>query len=370
MDGAATYERYRRQLSLKGFGPEGQERLRRARVLVVGAGGLGCPVLQYLAAAGVGHLGVADPDAVGLSNLHRQVLYADADLGRPKVDVVQERLTALNPALQLEAWPTACDAAFALEAFPRYDIVLDTSDNFPTRYLVNDGCVLTGRPLVHAAVSEYEGQLAVFNLTGPDGRPGLHYRHLFPSPPAPGEVRDCATAGVLGVLPGIIGAMQALEAVKVLTGIGEPLRDRLLTYDTLRHRQLVVALASPMASPTDMPGDAAAYLRYDYGAFCGMPGPADLEADWSAAHPAMRLIDVRESGEAPPVGRPHERMPLSRLDELLQLSPGEEVLFVCATGRRSLQAAALCRRRFPHNRAYSLKGGVPALPAQPPNDAT
>jgi adenylyltransferase/sulfurtransferase len=361
MEDPRTYERYRRQLALKGFGPEGQKKLRRARVLVVGAGGLGCPVLQYLAAAGVGQIGVSDPDRVGLSNLHRQVLYSDADLGRPKVDVVQERLTALNPDLRLETWATACDATFALEVFPHHDIVIDTSDNFPTRYLVNDGCLLTGRPLVHAAVSEYEGQVSVFNLAGPDGTPGLHYRHLFPSPPAPGEVRDCATTGVLGVLPGIIGAMQALEAIKVITGIGEPLRDRLLTYDTLRHRQLVVDIPARDASEWNMPADADAYLRFDYGAFCGQPPASDAEVDMTAYHPGMRLIDVREPGEMPTLAMPHERMPLSQLKERLRLTEGEEVLFVCATGRRSLEAANICRERFPQARACSLRGGLGAL---------
>lgn len=366
MEDARSYERFRRQLALKGFGRDAQERLQRARVLVVGAGGIGCPVLQYLAAAGVGHLGVTDPDRVGLSNLHRQVLYTEADLGRLKVDALRERLPALNPDLQLETWASACDAAFAMEIFPGHDIVIDTSDNFPTRYLVNDGCVLTGRPLVHAAVSEYEGQLAVFNLTGPDGTAGLHYRHLFPTAPAPGEVRDCAEAGVLGVLPGIIGAMQALEAIKVITGIGEPLRDRLLTYDTLRHRQLVVDIPARAATEWDMPADADAYLRFDYGAFCGLAPQHAAEVDISSLHPGMRLIDVREPGETPSIDLPHERVPLSCLGELLRLSAGEEALFVCATGRRSLQAAALCRERFPQARAYSLKGGLSALTSRNP----
>jgi molybdopterin/thiamine biosynthesis adenylyltransferase/rhodanese-related sulfurtransferase len=366
MDDRTTYERFRRQLSLKGFGREAQERLQRARVLVIGAGGLGCPVLQYLAAAGIGHLGVMDPDRVGLSNLHRQVLYTEADLGRYKVEVLRERLPAMNPYLSLETWASACDAALALEAFPKHDIVIDTSDNFPTRYLVNDGCVLTGRPLVHAAVSEYEGQVAVFNLTGPDGTPGLHYRHLFPSAPPPGEVRDCAEAGVLGVLPGIIGAMQALEAIKVLTGIGETLRSRLLTYDTLRHRQLVVDIPAGAVSEWEMPADADAYLRFDYGTFCGLGARSDAEVDITSYHPGMRIIDVREPGEMPAIGLPHERMPLTQLEERLRLYAGEEALFVCATGRRSLQAAMICRQRHPEARAYSLKGGLNALTTQNP----
>lgn len=368
MDGQASYERYQRQLALKGFGPEAQEKLRQARVLVIGAGGLGCPVLLYLAAAGVGHLGVADPDRVSLSNLHRQVLYTEADLGRSKVDVAAERLTAQNTGLRMETWASTCDAAFAWEVFPRYDLVVDTSDNFPTRYLVNDGCVLTGRPLVHGAVSEYEGQVAVFNLPHPDGCPGRHYRHLFPHPPRPGEVRSCSEAGVLGMLPGIIGCLQALEAVKVITGVVEPLRDRLLTYDTLRHRQLVVEVPQRPADRWEMPADAESYLRFDYGAFCGVPERQDDEIDISGYHPGMRVIDVREPGEQPPIDLPHEQMPLSRLEELLQLSSVDEALFVCATGRRSRDAVTLCRERFPHNRAVSLKGGVKGLSSRKTDD--
>lgn len=364
MEGIMAYDRYQRQLALKGFGPEAQQKLHNARVLVIGAGGLGCPALQYLAAAGIGHLGVVDPDKVSLSNLHRQILYTDADIGRQKVEVVRERVPSLNPSLQLETWACACDASFAMDVFPRYDLIVDTSDNFPTRYLVNDGCRLTDRPLVHAAVSEYEGQVAVFNLPGPQGEPGLHYRHLFPSAPAPGEVRDCAEAGVLGMLPGIIGSMQALETVKVITGIGEPLRDKLLIYDTLRHRQLVVDIPSTPDIALGMPASAEAYLRFDYVRFCGLGLLHDAEVDISACHSGMRIIDVREPGETPPIGRPHEQMPLSRLGELLQLSDGEEALFVCATGRRSLQAAAICRERFPQARAYSLQGGLTALTQQ------
>ncbi|MBM3441694.1 MAG: hypothetical protein FJX89_03225 [Bacteroidetes bacterium] len=361
MENALVYDRYQRQLSLKGFGLEAQQKLLHARVLVVGAGGLGCPVLQYLAAAGIGQLGVVDPDRVSLSNLPRQVLFSDADIGRQKVDVVRERLQALNPALQLETWPYACDAAFALDIFPHYDLVVDTCDNFPTRYLVNDGCWLTGRPLVHAAVSEYEGQVAVFNLPDKLGIPGLHYRHVFPSAPSPGEVRDCAEAGVLGMLPGIIGCMQSFEVVKVITGIGEPLRNRLLTYDTLRHRQLVVNILPASDAFPEMPTSAEDYLRFDYGHFCGLPQYAGIEVEASVLHPDMRIIDVREPGAWPTIGLVHEYIPLSQLEGVLQLSPGEEVLFVCRTGRRSLQAALLMKERFPLSRSYSLKGGVQSL---------
>ena len=221
----AELARYARQLVLPGVGEEGQERLGRSSVLVVGAGGLGSPALLYLAAVGVGRIGVVEPDRVELSNLNRQILYTEADLGRPKAEVARERLLALNPHIEVEAYPERFSAALADRLVPEYDLLLDASDNFPTRYLANDAAVIHDRPLVHGAVYRYEGRVSVFHYQG-----GPCYRCLFPRPPrrpAGGE------AGVLGTLPGVIGALMAAEAVKVLLGLGEPLSGRLLIYDTL-----------------------------------------------------------------------------------------------------------------------------------------
>ena len=222
-------DRYHRQMILPQVGPEGQERLKRASVVVVGAGGLGVPVLQYLVAAGVGRVGVVEMDRVEVSNLHRQVLYTTEDVGEPKALVAQKRLQALNPLVRVEAYPVRLTSENALEILRPYDLVVDASDNFPTRYLVNDACVLLGKPNVYGSIFRFEGQATVFNLDAESP----NYRDLFPEPQPPGMVPSCAEGGVVGVLPGIIGVIQATEAVKIITGIGTTLSGRLLLFDAL-----------------------------------------------------------------------------------------------------------------------------------------
>ncbi len=228
---AAEIRRYARHLALPEVGIEGQKRLKASRVLLVGAGGLGSPVGLYLAAAGIGTLGVVDGDRVEESNLQRQVLYGHSDLGRPKVDAACERLREVNPAITLRPHGLRLAAANAAELVAEYDVVVDCSDNFPTRYLVNDACVLAGKPDVWGAIQRFEGRLSVFWAER-----GPCYRCLYPEPPPPGVVPSCAEAGVLGVVPGIIGALQANEVVKLILGIGEPLVGRLAIFDALRLR--------------------------------------------------------------------------------------------------------------------------------------
>ena len=239
--------RYQRHLGLAGFGPEAQSKLSASSVLVVGAGGLGCPALLYLAAAGVGRLVVIDPDRVELSNLQRQVLFTTEDIGQPKAEAAARRLRMLNPEIAIDAIIARLDQANALALVRAADLVVDGSDNFATRYLVNDACVLTDRPFVHAAVEGFEGQASVFNWRG-----GPTYRCLFPAPPPPGAAPSCTDAGVLGVLPGLLGTIQATEAIKLLTGIGEPLAGRVLLWDA---RSLAVRpiplVADPRAAVTD-----------------------------------------------------------------------------------------------------------------------
>src|SRR5882724_2373410 len=218
--------RYQRQLSLAGFGPEAQAKLKHGRVLVIGAGGLGCPALLYLAAAGVGRITLIDGDRVDVSNLHRQVLYTEADAGELKAVVAARRLRALNPQIAVEPRAERFTRANALELVRACDVVVDGSDNFGTRYLVNDACVLADRPFVYGAVQGFEGQASVFNWRG-----SPTYRCLFPEPPEPGTVPNCAEAGVLGVLPGLIGLLQATETIKLLTGIGEPLAGKLFLWN-------------------------------------------------------------------------------------------------------------------------------------------
>lgn len=227
-------DRYHRQMILPQVGPEGQERLKQSSVVVVGAGGLGVPVLQYLAAAGVGRIGIVEMDRVEVSNLHRQVLYTTEDLGKPKALVAKERLLALNPLVAVDAYPVRLTSENALEILKPYHLVVDASDNFPTRYLVNDACVLLGKPLVYGAIYQFDGQVAVFHHKAPEGEMGPCYRCLFPKPPPPGSVPSCAEAGVFGVLPAVVGSLMAAEALKVLLGIGKPLAGSLLLYDAWR----------------------------------------------------------------------------------------------------------------------------------------
>ena len=221
-------DRYARHMILPEVGPEGQARLKAASVLVVGAGGLGSPLLMYLAAAGVGRIGIVEDDVVDLSNLQRQVLYTTPDVGRPKAEVAAERLARLNPHVTVEVHPQRLTSENALALFADYDLVVDASDNFPTRYLVSDAAVFADKPLVYGAIHRFEGQVAVFHHQG-----GPCYRCLFPKPPKPGSVPSCAQAGVFGVLPGVIGSLMATEVLKLLLGIGRPLSGRLLLYDGL-----------------------------------------------------------------------------------------------------------------------------------------
>uniref|UniRef100_A0A7C2FV44 Molybdopterin-synthase adenylyltransferase MoeB n=2 Tax=Thermus islandicus TaxID=540988 RepID=A0A7C2FV44_9DEIN len=262
-------DRYHRQMILPGVGPEGQERLKGSSVVVVGAGGLGVPVLQYLVAAGVGRVGLVEMDRVELSNLHRQVLYTTEDVGRPKALVAKERLLALNPGVRIDAYPVHLTAANALEILGPYDLLVDASDNFPTRYLVNDAAVLLGKPLVYGAIHQFEGQVAVFHHPTEEGGRGPCYRCLFPRPPAPGAVPSCAEAGVFGVLPGTVGALMAAEALKLLLGIGKPLAGYLLLYEALEATFRKVRVRRNPACPVCGENPTQREL-IDYEAFCGL----------------------------------------------------------------------------------------------------
>jgi len=255
-------DRYARHMILPEVGPEGQARLKESAVLVVGTGGLGSPLLLYLAAAGVGRIGIVEDDTVDLSNLQRQVLYATADVGRPKAEVAAERLGLLNPHVRVEAHPVRLTSENALELFARYDLIVDASDNFPTRYLASDAAVLADRPLVYGAIHRFEGQVSVFHHQG-----GPCYRCLFPKPPKPGSVPGCAQAGVFGVLPGVIGSLMATEALKLLLGIGRPLSGRLLLYDGLEAEFREVRVARDPNCPVC--GDRPSIrVLTDYEAFC------------------------------------------------------------------------------------------------------
>jgi adenylyltransferase/sulfurtransferase len=263
-------KRYQRHIGLAGFGMEAQAKLKRGSVLVIGAGGLGCPALLYLAAAGVGRITIVDDDRVDLSNLQRQVLYTESDAGQPKASAAAARLRALNPWISVVPVAERFSRANAIALVSGSDVVIDGSDNFATRYLVNDACVLADKPFVYGAIQAFDGQLSVFNWRG-----GPTYRCLFPEPPPAGSVPNCAEAGVLGVLPGLIGTAQACEAIKLLTGIGEPLSGRLLLWDALTMTMQTVTLAADPRSRriSELPPEG-------YGETCAIPADeAVIEID-------------------------------------------------------------------------------------------
>lgn len=368
-----NYERYQRQLILKGFGATAQHKLQSARVLVIGAGGLGCPIMQYLVAAGVGHIGIADHDMVSVSNLHRQILFGLEDVGQPKVEVVKRKMGSLNNECNIETWQEKWTQQHAVDHFPAYDVIVDATDNFASRYLINDACVLMGKPLVFGAVSQFEGQVAVFNQLEEDGSRSVNYRDLFPEPPAGGEVLNCAEAGVLGVLPGIIGSMQATEVIKLLTGIGKPLVNKLWNYNALTQDVFSFQLEANPDAKVRIPATLAGFLNTDYEWLCGLPGAAIKEIDavaWVRDHGNHLLVDVREPHELPrltslckQMGISLMEIPLSVLEDQLDTISASQVVFVCQAGRRSLQASSLFLKQNSAGSVCSLKGGVQTLVA-------
>jgi adenylyltransferase/sulfurtransferase len=360
MDSQIT-TRYARHHLLPEVGPEGQARLGAARVLCVGAGGLGSPLSMYLAAAGVGTLGLVDGDVVELTNLQRQLLYGTRDVGRRKLTAAAERLADLNPDVAIVPHETRLTAANAGEILAAYDIVVDGTDNFATRYLVNDACVLLGKPNVYGSVLRFAGQVAVF-----DAARGPCYRCLFPAPPPPGRVPSCAEAGVLGVLPGVIGALQATEAIKLILGIGEPLVGRLLTYDALPMRWHTLRVAKDPACPVCGECPTIRELT-DLVVTCGVPvgslTAAELRAKRARGERPL-VIDVRRADERAAAAIPDTlHLPLDALEQRLgDLSPDVETIVHCHSGVRSRQAAAILAAHG-FARVLNLEGGILAWQA-------
>jgi sulfur-carrier protein adenylyltransferase/sulfurtransferase len=364
--------RYSRHLLLPEVGLSGQKKLLASKVLIVGAGGLGSPTALYLAAAGVGEIGLVDFDRVDASNLQRQILYATTDVGRPKLEAAAAHITSLNPGVRVVAHEERLTSANALEILRPYEIVIDGTDNFPTRYLVNDACVLLGKPNVYGSIYRFEGQASVF-----DAQHGPCYRCLFPEPPPPDLVPSCAEAGVLGVLPGLIGTIQATEALKLLLQVGEPLYGRLLLFDALemRFRELAIHkdphcdLCSPSATQKGL---------IDYAAFCGVPGtnveadpgtvpeitPLALKAELDSSDPPL-LIDVRDAEEWEISRIEGARLiPRAELPEKVdELTHAREIVLYCRSGNRSAHATQLLLDLgFSH--VKSLAGGINAWAEQ------
>ncbi len=364
MNNKYSYERYSRQTLLKGFGEAGQEKLLRAKVLVIGAGGLGCPALLYLAAAGIGTIGIVDNDIISLSNLHRQPLYSTMDIGLFKSETAAKKLGALNPEINFSIYNERLTSANALEILASFDIIIDGSDNFATRYLVNDACVLLDKPLVYGAVSQFEGQIAIFNFHTSKNIPAVNYRDLFPQLPKENEVLNCAEAGVLGVLPGIIGTMQASETIKLITGIGKPLINSLLSFNALNNQFYEISLQAKPETRSLIPATKKDFESMNYEWLCAAErSPREIDItkfDELIAAGDTILIDVREPHELPLVTEfKHERVPMSILKELLIKPDAGTIVVFCQSGKRSLEAAEyLFELNKKSRKVYSLKGGI------------
>ena len=354
--------RYSRHLILPEFGAKGQKKLKAARVLVVGAGGLGSPAAMYLAAAGVGTLGLVDFDVVDASNLQRQVLHSTADVGRKKTDSAKDRLQGLNPDIEVRTHELRLSSENALELFGQYDLVLDGTDNYATRYLINDACVLRGVPNVSASVFRFEGQLSIFGAND-----GPCYRCLFAEPPPPGLVPACGEGGVLGIVPGVVGTLQATEAIKLLAGLGEPLIGRLLLFDAL---DMSFRTLKVRKNPDCALCGQAPTIRglVDYEAFCGLraPPPGTVNditpqslAERLARKDQVQLVDVREPGEREISDIAGSiSMPMGDLTaRYTELSREVDIVVFCKVGERSGRAVEQLQR-IGFTRVFNLAGGI------------
>ncbi|PIQ82893.1 MAG: molybdenum cofactor biosynthesis protein MoeB [Candidatus Omnitrophica bacterium CG11_big_fil_rev_8_21_14_0_20_64_10] len=367
-------KRYSRHLIMPEVGMAGQEKLKAASVLLIGTGGLGSPLGLYLASAGIGRIGLVDFDVIDFTNLQRQVLYNHADIGRPKVQVAAERLRAINPYIKIEAHETRLNSENALELLKNYDIIVDGTDNFPTRYLTNDACVLLGKPNVYGSIFRFEGQASVF-----DAKNGPCYRCLYPEPPPPGLVPSCAEGGVLGILPGIVGTIQATETIKLIIGGGETLTGRLLLFNALKMKFRELKLRKAADCPLCGKNPTITKL-IDYQEFCGLrgqetpaasqPQAADNGALEITPEDLKKLLDQKKPVKIIDVREPHEYdicriegarlIPLSefsgRLDEM---DPADELVLLCHHGMRSLKALKILKEAG-FKKARSLAGGIDA----------
>lgn len=356
-------ERYSRQIVLQGFGVNGQNKLSKASVLVIGAGGLGCAALQYLTGAGIGRIGVVDGDSVSLSNLHRQVLYSTADLGKLKADIAAQKLTTTNPEIAIKAFPCMINEDNSLDLLKNYDVIMDCSDNFGTRYLLNDACAMLNKPLIFAAVSGWEGQIAVFDNNEHGVR--TNYRDIFPNQPGNSEIPNCEENGVIGVLPGIMGTMQAAEAIKLITGSGQPLINQLLNYNLLDQSIYTVHILPAPAGSYKLPINHDEFKAMHYHPISLGYNKDVEEIDIEKMHDLIDkvptlVIDVREIYERPSLSIKHIQIPMSLFDfSLLNEIDEQNIVLVCQHGIRSLAAAEKLRSRLHDQKnIYSLAGGV------------
>jgi len=355
-------DRYQRQISLKELGEIGQQKLKDAKVLVIGAGGLGCPALLYLAGAGVGRIGIVDFDLVSLSNLHRQVLFSVHDIGLSKALRAGDVLEQINPDIEIIVFNERLSNANALEIIKGFDLILDGTDNFASRYLINDACVILKKTLIYGSISRFEGQLAIFNHPS-ESNIAVNYRDLFPLAPSDGEVLNCEEAGVIGVLPGIIGTMMANETIKLITGIGIPLINRLLTYNSLNNHFFEMELLAIPETAKMIPEDSGAFKAFNYDWFCSTSSAYELsqeEFKEMRKNKNIQFVDVRESGETPEVENfDHVNIPLSTLKDQIPDIQAETIILFCQSGKRSATAAEILSKHFGKSRKiFSLKDGI------------
>ncbi len=366
--------RYARHLTLPEVGKVGQQKLQAASILLIGVGGLGSPLAMYLAAAGVGRLGLVDVDQVDFSNLQRQVVHGTKDVGRDKVQSGAETIANINPDVQVDQHKVAFTSENAMQIAANYDVIIDGTDNFPTRYLVNDVCVMTGKPNCYGSIYRFEGQASVFGLDG-----GPCYRCLYPQPPAPGAVPSCAEGGVLGVLPGIIGTIQATEAIKIILGIGDSLSGRLILFDALdmSFREMKVQRDRDCPVCGDHPSITE---LIDYQDFCGIPmqdseaGKANEQSPWDVAPSDVKrkleskatftLLDVREPNEYEICNLGGKLIPLGEVaDRMDELDKESEIIVHCKMGGRSSKAVQLLRDHGFTN-VHNMRGGIMAWSEQ------
>ncbi|WP_348704959.1 molybdopterin-synthase adenylyltransferase MoeB [Tenacibaculum sp. 190524A02b] len=342
-------KQYNRHIILDTIGKEGQLKLKQAKVLVIGAGGLGCPILQYLTAAGVGTIGIIDDDVIDQSNLQRQILYTIDDIGKSKAKIAANRLAKLNPFVHFNVYKEKLTNQNAISLFNLYDIIVDGSDNFATRYLTNDAAVITNKPLVYGAIFKFEGQVSVFNYQG-----SATYRCLYPTPPKPDESPNCSEIGVLGVLPGIIGSLQANETIKIICGIGEVLANKLLMYDTLSMRQMLLKFEkTAQANITELDND------YDF--FCGIKTTSNeiTQEELQNNIDKYQLLDVRENWEREEqhIGGLH--IPLGELPARYnEINTQKPIVVYCKSGIRSLQAIHFLETQSDDFKLLNLKNGL------------
>jgi sulfur-carrier protein adenylyltransferase/sulfurtransferase len=363
----AELARYNRHIIIPEFGEEAQLKLKAAKVLIIGSGGLGSPALLYLTAAGVGTIGIVDFDVVDDSNLQRQVLFDIHEIGKPKVEAAKRRLEALNPYVNIVIHNTHINSGNALEIIKDYDVIADGTDNFPTRYLVNDATLLLDKPNVYGSIFQFEGQVSVFNYVNRKGERGPNYRDLYPTPPPPGLVPSCAEGGVLGVLPGIIGSLQALEVIKVITGVGEPLSGRFYTFDALNFESRTFNIKRRDDNPVNGKNPTIHEL-IDYEQFCGMRAVEEKTVkeitardlyNWQVNGKPFKLIDVREPTEYQIAQIGGELIPLATVADHADLIPRDiDVVIHCKSGARSQKAIRELEDKFGFKNLYNLKGGI------------